>query len=171
MIGVAAGVAVGGGLLIISGLQSAVGGSPFVPLENEVADKMLETLNLRSGETLCEPGCGDARHLITACQKYRIRGVGIEIAWGPFLRAWIKSRMSRVSSKIKLKQGDIKNADFSKVNAVFLYLAPELLVALSHRLKRDLRPGSRVVSARYSIPGWEPRRVINDRYPIFLYQV
>ena len=67
--------------------------------------------------------------------------------------------------------GDVVEADFSSVDldadVVFAYLSPATLQRLTPQLER-LRPGSRVVTTGFGVPGWEPERV-EDR--CFLYRM
>ncbi len=46
-------------------------------------------------------------------------------------------------------------ADFSAASVVTLYLLPESNNLLRPLLEAQLKPGTRVVSHNYSVPGWQ----------------
>ena len=54
--------------------------APFVSTPPSVVDRMLELADLRPGQLLYDLGSGDGRVLITAVQKYNVKGVGVEIS-------------------------------------------------------------------------------------------
>jgi hypothetical protein len=52
---------------------------------------------------------------------------------------------------------DGAKAHLTDATVLALYLLPESLEALSPLFERDLRPGARIVSHDYKIPGWDGR--------------
>src|SRR5687768_14759925 len=54
--------------------------APFVASPQPIVDKMLEIASVKPGETVYDLGCGDGRILIAAAQRYKAKGVGIEIS-------------------------------------------------------------------------------------------
>ena len=53
-----------------------------------------------------------------------------------------------------------------------LYLSPSFNSRLAPKLMKELKPGTRVVSHAFDIPGWKPQQriVVSDR-PVFLWTV
>ncbi len=141
-----------------------------MPLELEVAERMLEAVSPRPKEVMFDLGCGDARHLILACKKYQLNGVGIEIAVQPYMKALRNVRVSGCENAIQLYQGNIFSYSLATANIVFLYLSPGLLSKLRPKIIADCRPGTRIVAARFPIPDWQPTETITDsKYPIYVY--
>ena len=53
-------------------------------------------------------------------------------------------------------EGDLFTADISPATVVTLYLSLTVNMRLEAKLKRELRPGARIVSHRFPIGSWKP---------------
>jgi len=64
---------------------------------------------------------------------------------------------------------DVLTADLGRATVVTLYLLPFLMDKLQLKLLRELRPGARIVSHAFPMPGWKPDRTetmrIAKRHP------
>jgi cyclopropane fatty-acyl-phospholipid synthase-like methyltransferase len=137
---------------------------------------MLELADIKPGETLYDLGSGDGRVLITAVQRYRAKAVGIEIS-----EALVKSTNDRIqkfglSNDARVIQGDLLQIDLSPADIVTIYLATDSNEILRPNLEKYLKPGARVVSHDYVVPGWKPKFVDKDLpdargHVIYLYQI
>ena len=149
--------------------------APYVASPVHVVDRMLEMANIKPGETLYDLGCGDGRILIAAVQKYRVKAVGVEIS--PKLVAQATRSIDRagLGEQARVIQGDLLDVDFSGADVVTIYLATPLNEQLRPRLEKLLKPGSRVVSHDYAIPGWKASKVDKTDAPhghvIYLYDI
>jgi len=134
---------------------------------------MLEMANIKPGETLIDLGCGDGRILITAVEKYKIKAIGIEIS--PKLVAQVEARIQRegISDNARVIQGDLLQADLTGADIVTIYLESSLNQQLRPRLEKFLKPGARVVSHDYPVPGWKPTKVdkSDGRHLVYLYEM
>jgi len=56
---------------------------------------------------------------------------------------------------------------------VTIYLATSLNAELRPRMEKLLKPGSRVVSHDYAVPGWKPSKVEEEagKHLIYLYEM
>jgi cyclopropane fatty-acyl-phospholipid synthase-like methyltransferase len=149
--------------------------APYVSSPARVVDRMLELANLKPGETLYDLGSGDGRVLIAAVEKYKVKAVGIEIS--PKLVARAESNIQKLGleDQAHVVQGDLLDADLSGADVVTIYLATSLNEKLRPRLEKYLKPGARVISHDYAVPGWKPTRVekTEDRHAhlIFVYEM
>jgi hypothetical protein len=57
-------------------------------------------------------------------------------------------------------EGDLFDADISAATVVTLYLSPSVNNRLETKLRRELRPGTRIVSHQFGIGAWSPDRVV-----------
>jgi len=129
--------------------------APTVGSPERAIDKMLAMASPKPGETLYDLGCGDGRILIAAAQRYKVKGVGIEISNRLAETAAENVKKHRLQSEIKIIHGNFMQTDLSPANVVTLYLATTANDTLRPNLERYLRPSTRVVSYDYPIPGWK----------------
>src|SRR5713226_7471893 len=133
--------------------------APYVASPPRVVDRMLELANIKPGETLYDLGCGDGRILIAAAEKYKAKAVGVEIS--PKLVAAATARIGRegLDGQARVIQGDLLDVDLTGADVVTIYLATSGNEKLRPRLEKYLKPGARVVSHDYAVPGWKPAKV------------
>ncbi|HET8550418.1 MAG TPA: class I SAM-dependent methyltransferase, partial [Bryobacteraceae bacterium] len=150
--------------------------APFVTSPLSVVEKMLEAAELKSGEVVYDLGSGDGRVLITAAQKYAVRGVGIEIS-EPLVRA-TNERLRRLNlaNRVKIINEDLMKVDLSPADVVIIYLETKSNELLRPNLEKYLRSGARVVSHDFAVKGWKPARVerieaFNRPHTIYVYEM
>ena len=54
--------------------------APFIASPQPIVDRMLDLAVIKPGEIVFDLGCGDGRVLITAAQRFKAKGVGIELS-------------------------------------------------------------------------------------------
>ena len=168
--------------LLLSFLAIASGGAQqapvrqpdvvFVPTPSDVVDAMLKLAKITSSDVVYDLGSGDGRIVITAAKAYGARGVGIDIDPERTREATANARAAGVSDKVMFVTQDALTADISPATVVMLYLSPSFNSRLAPKLMKELKPGTRVVSHAFDIPGWKPQQriVVSDR-PVFLWIV
>src|SRR3989344_4616745 len=159
-------------LWFISTLQSIAGGAPFIPLSRQRAREAWAAASLQPNEIIYELGCGDARHLIYACRQYLVTGVGIDISWWPLLWAWLRVRLGGMKKRVRLVWGNIHRINLSGADVVYVYLGQKLTDALRDKFRRELKAGSRIISAQFPLTDWPPGQTIGDvHHPIYIYLI
>jgi len=131
--------------------------APYVPTPAAVVDKMLALAKVGPGDILYDLGCGDGRIVITAAKMFGTRGVGIDLDPQRIEESNAGARAAGVENLVEFRVQDIMKADFSAATVVTLYLLPESNNLLRPLLETQLKPGTRVVSHNYSIPGWQKK--------------
>jgi hypothetical protein len=63
-----------------------------------------------------------------------------------------------VEDRATFIEGDLFSADLSEATVVMLWLSPGTNRELESKLRRELRPGARVVSRQFLIGNWPPDR-------------
>jgi cyclopropane fatty-acyl-phospholipid synthase-like methyltransferase len=150
--------------------------APYVVSPQQIVDRMLELADLKPGETLYDLGSGDGRVLITAVQRFHAKAVGIEIS-----EVLVKNTTGRIQrlgleNDARVIRGDLLQVDLSPADVVTIYLATDSNEILRPNLEKFLKPGARVVSHDYVVPGWKPKTVDKDLpeargHVIYLYQI
>jgi SAM-dependent methyltransferase len=133
--------------------------APFVPTPELVVVKMLEAAELKPGETLYDLGCGDGRILFVAAQKFGANAVGVELSSKLVGNATERALHLGLQRQVKVVQGNLLDINLQAADVVTLYLMRLSNERLKPNLRKQLKPGARVVSHDYPIPGWKPQRV------------
>jgi hypothetical protein len=63
-----------------------------------------------------------------------------------------------LAKRARFVRGDMYRADISKATVLALFLLPQNLEQLKPQFA-SLRPGARIVSNGYEIPGWQPTEI------------
>ena len=149
--------------------------APYVASPARVVDLMLEMARIKPGETVYDLGSGDGRIVIAAAEKYKAKAVGVEISPKLVAAATAEIEKAGLSGQARVMRGDVLQTDFSGADVVTMYLETQLNAQLRPRLEKFLKPGARVVSHDYPVPGWKAARVekVDGRvmHTIYLYEI
>ena len=146
----------------------------FAPSFEPVVHEMLALAEVTSEDVVYDLGSGDGRIVILAAQKYGARGVGIELQPQLVEVARQVARDAELENRVTFIEGDLFTADIRDATVVTLYLSPGINRDLEPKLKRELRPGTRVVSHQFPIGEWKPEKVVTageHRVQLFLWRV
>jgi len=137
---------------------------PYVPTRPEVLELVFEALGLKEGDVLYDLGSGDGRIVIEAAKRYPIKkAVGIELRDELVKEATERVRREGLEGRVEIVHGDFFRVPIKEATVVYMYLLTSVNEALKPKLKQELRPGTRVVTLDFQIPGWRPVRVVGDR--------
>ena len=149
--------------------------APYVASPVRVVDLMLEIAKVKPGETVLDLGSGDGRILIAAVEKYKAKAIGVEISPKLVAEAAVRIQRAGLADQVRVIHGDVLQADLTGADVVTMYLATQTNAELRPRLEKFLKPGARVVSHDYAVPGWKPKRVekLDGRqgHMIYLYEM
>lgn len=137
----------------------------WVPSDLEVVMKMLEMAQVRPGDVVYDLGSGDGRIVIVAAQKFGARGVGVDLDGELIMRSRENAVKAGVADRVTFLQQDLFTTDLSEATVVTLYLFPEVNLRLRPKLRRELRPGSRIVSHDYDLGDWVPEKTVEVSLP------
>jgi 23S rRNA G2445 N2-methylase RlmL len=146
--------------LLLLALQRPTPDIHFVPTSPRIIDAMLSLAQVTASDVVYDLGSGDGRIVIAAAQKYGARAVGVELDPMLVQQATRRARKAGVADKVSFRQEDLFKTDISDATVVMLYLSPSTNFRLEMKLMTELRPGTRVVSHRFEMPGWMPDREV-----------
>jgi SAM-dependent methyltransferase len=155
---------------ILSAAASVVGARmknrPFEPIEGQagkdvvwvptppaLVEKMLDMARVTPQDYVVDLGSGDGRCVIAAARR-GARALGIE--YNPEMIE-VSRRIATaegVAGKATFIEGDLYEADLSAATVLVLFLLPQDLRRLTPKF-RALRPGTRIVTNRFQIEGWQ----------------
>jgi precorrin-6B methylase 2 len=129
---------------------------PFVPTPWPIVRTMVGLADIKPGQTVCDLGAGDGRFLLEAKRvEPSITAIGYEGAVGVWMLAKIRILFSS-HRDIRMVCGNFMKTDLSKADVIFTYLYPHVMTILLPKLQKELRPGTKVVSHAFKLPGLTP---------------
>jgi len=150
----------------------------WVPTPDDVVEEMMKLGGVKDGDVAYEPGPGDGRVLIAAVKKGAKKAVGIELDPKKAAEASENVKKAKLDDKIKIIEGDaLKDRDYGEATVVFLYMGNEFNALLRPVLEKQLKPGTRIVSHRFTFGDWAPDKTIEykgmdgDDYKLHLWTV
>ena len=146
----------------------------FVPLPMKAVRAMLQLADVNSKDVVYDLGSGDGRIVIESVNAYDAKqAVGIEIGTLTNFLAKIRMKWKRADRKrVRLIKNDVFKEDISEATVVTFYLTPKLTKMLKSKLEKELRKGTRVVSAAHEVPGWTAvRKIKTGHFWTYLYKI
>jgi precorrin-6B methylase 2 len=145
-------------------------GAIYVPTPMKNVHRMLEIAEVGPDDVLYDMGSGDGRIIITAADQYGAKAIGIEA--DPLRAAYTRWRIARMNLQDKV---DVVRENFYKTNlkdatVITVYQGTDINRKLGEKFKRELSPGSRVVSYFFRFEDWTPVSVDDDLY-VYLYEI
>jgi ribosomal protein L11 methylase PrmA len=131
----------------------------WVPTMSEFINGFFELAPVSSSDVVYDLGSGDGRLLFAALEKGADRCVGIDIDSKKVNEARELAREKGLDHKVTFMEGDFLDHDFSEATVILCYLFPEALRALKPKFERELKPGTRIVSEVFTVPGWKENMV------------
>lgn len=135
--------------------------APYFPSPKIVVRKMLDVVELKSGERMFDLGSGDGRIVIMAAKEFKARATGVELASNLVVRSRGAIQKAGLEKIADIIEGDFTKQDYTAADVVTLYLLPEANAILAPILTKQLKPGTRVVAHDFPVPGWKEVKTIN----------
>lgn len=157
-------------LVVLAGAEIAQGAAPapvlrapdvpYEPSAPHIVKAMLDLARVGASDVVFDLGCGDGRVVITAVKERGARGVCVDIDPQRIAEARENARQAGVADRIEFRNQDLFETDISSATAVMLFLWPEINLKLRPKLRRDLKPGTRVVSHFHNMGDWKPEQAL-----------
>jgi len=134
---------------------------PFVVTGDETVIKILELARVGPADVVYDLGCGDGRIVIAAAKSRGARGFCVDIDPQRISEArWYAGRAG-VTEKLGFRTADLFTVDLSPATVVTIYLGPEMNQRLMPKLLKELKPGTRVVSHKFSMgEAWPAEKIV-----------
>lgn len=141
-------------IFCIPTVKALIWGAPFVPTPMAAAKFMFEKVQLKKGDRFYDIGCGDGRFAYIAARDFGARATGFELSPLIYLLAIIRKYFWQSKAEIIFK--DFRKHDLSDADIIFCYLMPHALALTIPKFKKELRPGTRIISYAFKIGDWNP---------------
>lgn len=140
-------------VLLAYGVYSFHTGAPFVPTSRKRVAIMISLANPKPGEKILDLGSGDGRIVLTASQT-GAECLGIEI--NPALYHWSKLKAFLKRSKnVSFKRSNFWNYNLEEIDVMFIYFINTKMERLAEKIKKEMKPGSRIISHGFVFPNWQ----------------
>ena len=136
---------------------------PYQPSSTEVVLAMLQLARVGAADVVYDLGCGDGRIVIAAARDLGARGVCVDIDPQRIAEARENARREGVADRIRFLNQDLFDTDIGGATAVMLFLWPDVNLRLRPKLRRELKPGTRVVSHWHDMDDWTPQQTVQVR--------
>ena len=146
--------------------------APYVATPYVVVDAMLALARVNQADLLIDLGCGDGRIAIEAAKRYGARAIGVDIDPQRIAEAKENAKREGVENLVRFEEQNVFDTDLTRATVVTLYLLQNINIRLSPVLKRQLKPGARIVSHSFDMGIWKPAKtqiIAGDR--IFLWTI
>ncbi len=136
-------------------------GAPFEPTSNKKIKKMIKLARVKKGDKAVDLGSGDGR-IVIALARAGAEAHGYEI--NPFLVLLSRWRVKRagVKGKAFIHWKNFWNVNFRKYNIIMLFQFRTIMTKLEKKLRKELKPKSRVISYYWKFLKWKPIKKIEN---------
>ncbi len=141
-------------IIMASAAWAGFKAAPWVPTWARDYARILQVASVREGDVVYELGAGEGRLLLQFARSPASRIVGFEISILPYAIAWLRTRALR--PRVTVRMADFFKTDFQHASVIFCFLTPPAMRKLKEKCSRECRPGTRIISYTFSIPGWTP---------------
>jgi len=146
--------------------------APWVPIKRRDIERIFALAELKPNQVFYDLGCGTGWMVISASREFGAKAIGLEIN---LILFWIcKIRQIFYGGKnLVFKFRDLYKEELSSADVVYFYGIPTKNGLVSKKLRQELKPGAKIISYTFSLPGWTPVLVdqptLHDK-PIFIYR-
>jgi uncharacterized protein (TIGR03000 family) len=140
----------------------------YVPTPDAIVDKLMDMASVGKDDVVFDLGCGDGRMVCRAIAKRGAkRGVGVDIDPERIKDSKKTAKDYKVEDKVVWREGDVLKQidDLEDATVVMLYMGDDIGARLAPILQKRLKPGSRVVSHRFTLGDWKPDKTITVEDP------
>ena len=163
-------------LIILLPCWSAIGATDQLSVtpvaRDRLAAEMLQLARVVPGDVVYDLGSIGTIPIVAA-QRFGARGVAVGLDASQADTARAAARTHGVADRTTFVEGNLLTATFAEATVVTLDLTPELNLILEPVLRKQLRPGTRIVSHRFGIGAWraDDTARTSDGTPLYFWTV
>lgn len=136
----------------------------YVPTPQDVCEKMLELADVKQSDVVVDLGSGDGRIVITAAKKYGCKSTGYELDEELTRLSQQSIEQAGLKELAAIERKDVLTADLGGASVITMYFSESFLKKLRPQLEK-LKPGTRIVSHQFQIPGATPEKMLGILSP------
>lgn len=128
---------------------------PYFLTDIALVEYCLHFADLQKGETFFDLGSGDGRAVRLAAKKFKARGIGVEVSAENCENSRKISESEGLSESTSFRCESYFDANLLEADVVYIYLTRYSMGNLSWKLEKELRPGTRIVTHTFDLPGFD----------------
>ncbi len=122
----------------------------FGPTPESVVEKMFDMAKVNKKDVVFDLGCGNGIIVCMAAKNYGIKAVGVDLNPERIKECHDMVKKFGVEELVWIRWANaLKVKDFNRASVVMLYMLPEFMNKLEPIAKKQLKPGTRIVSHDY----------------------
>jgi SAM-dependent methyltransferase len=137
---------------------------PFVTSSASILKDIKEALDINNDSVIYDLGCGDGRILfyLSSFNK-KAKYIGIENSLFPLLLAWVGNFLNKRKNGVEIKiiNNNFFDEDLSQATHLLTYLYPNVMDELLPKLKKELKPGTKLFSLSFKFSFKTPIKEID----------
>ena len=159
-------------IFCFSVIFSVLSFAPWVPSRGRDLKRIFNIADLKPGQVFYDLGCGNGKVVFYAANNYKAKSVGVEISL-PFYLICVLRNIINNRPDVNFKLNNLYKENLSSADVVFFFGTPwGINKEFVAKLKKELKPGAKIISYSFSIAGLTPALVdkpSNKDLPIYLY--
>jgi ribosomal protein L11 methylase PrmA len=138
-----------------------------MPTHADLVQAVMKLAAIKPSDRVVDLGSGDGRLVLAAAKQGAKEAVGYEIDGWNVIRARREAKRMGITTA-RFKTESFWKASLRDVDVVLVYGLPPYMNRLAEKCRTELRPGARIVSLMYELPGWKASQSLQN---IHLYTV
>ncbi len=126
----------------------------FTRSSNQRLKALKDLLHLNPSDKVIDLGSGRGQ-VVIALAKCGARATGIEVNPWLVILSKLELRRQGLRGQVKIIHGNLWTHDLSTYSVVVVYGIGYMMKHLKLKLERELKPGTKVASVYFPIPGWK----------------
>ena len=148
--------------------------APWLPTWNKDLERFANLAGLKQSDVVYDLGSGDGRVVFFIARRFQAKAVGVEVAIPLVIWSYLKKIVTGATLTTFLWKNFFK-LDVSPASVIYVFGRPGTLGALLvDKFKRELRPGSRIVSYAFPLAGLVPEKIdkpTKNDLSLYLYRI
>ncbi len=141
--------------------------SPWWRTDKKAARIAAKLANISKKDIVYELGSGDGEFILIAASEFHAKkAIGIEIDHTRYYISRLKKYFKK-SPTATFVRSDFKKIKIRDATVVYFYLVPAVIKRIMPKLKKELAPGTKIVSYRYEVP----LKLVKRKGDLFLYKI
>ncbi len=165
-------------ILFIAG-PGGIAIAPWVSSRTSDIERIIQRIDLKPGENFVDLGAGDAKILAGVLanaekNKHRPRPSinGVEISLMAYFLGRVKLFFIAEKARINFRLMSFFKYPLATADVIYCFLTPEAMKRVKPWLEMNVRPGARLISYVFPVPGWTAALIdkpSKNQLPIYVY--